>query len=466
MSLICISGSSGVGKTTIAKLLQYILGEDQSLYLSGDDLHKWPRDSSNWETKTHLDPEANNLEIGYIHIRDLMRGFSIQRSVYDHVTGKFKEPIEIYPKKNIIYVGLHSLYMPVAAISDLNIFVETDEELKNEWKITRDTHERGYTKDQVIKNINRRKDDDIKYITSQKNNADIIIRFEKINGRVELRYENISLNELAENIVEQLCKFYNSTIDFIELCRKISLDPSIVQDKGGNISIKTDNGMIIKSSGSRMSDISLSNGYCVCNIPEQLPDFNSESEYMNYIASLKRGGKNNPSMETGFHLKIKSKTVCHTHPIHLNSILCSEQGLDILKNIFSDYDFEFVEYATPGFELIDKIYGNKNIIFLQNHGLIVHSDDPAISFLITDLVNERCKQWLIDNTQTLIRTENLINIKPLFPDAAVLKNEMEDINKNILHMMSSCNLTPRFLPDKEIEKLNGMTAEKLRKVAK
>jgi uridine kinase len=28
MNLICISGSSGVGKTTIAKLIQYIIGED------------------------------------------------------------------------------------------------------------------------------------------------------------------------------------------------------------------------------------------------------------------------------------------------------------------------------------------------------------------------------------------------------------------------------------------------------
>lgn len=466
MNLICISGSSGVGKTTIAKLLQYILGEDQSLYLSGDDLHKWSRDSSNWETKTHLNPESNNLEIGYIHIRDLMRGLSIQRSLYDHITGKFKEPIEIHPKKYIIYVGLHSLYMPVAGISDLNIFVETDEELKNEWKITRDTHERGYTKEQVLKNINRRKEDEIKYIYPQKNNADLIIKFEKINGRVELKYENVSLSELAENIVEKLCSLYSSTIDFIELCRKVSLDPALVQDKGGNISSKTNNGMIIKSSGFKMSDMSLSNGYCVCSIPEYIPKFNCESEYMRYISELKKGGKNNPSMETGFHLKLKSAIVCHTHPIHLNAILCSDQALNILSNIFKEYDFEFVEYTTPGFELIDKINGEKNIIFLQNHGLIVHYDDPIAAFLVTNFINEKCKQWLIDNTQTLIRTDNLTDIKPLFPDAAVLKNEMEDINKNILHMMSACNLTPKFLPDKEIEKLNGMTAEKLRKVAK
>ena len=355
MNLICISGSSGVGKTTIAKLLQYILGEDQSLYLSGDDLHKWSRDSSNWETKTHLNPESNNLEIGYIQIRDLMRGLSIQRSLYDHVTGKFKEPIEIHPKKYIIYVGLHSLYMPLAGISDLNIFVETDEELKNEWKITRDTHERGYTKEQVLKNINRRKEDEIKYIHPQKNNADLIIKFEKVNGRVELKYENASLSELAKNIVKKLCLFYNSTIDFIELCRKISLDPSLVQDKGGNISSKTDNGMIIKSSGFKMSDMSLSNGYCICNIPQSIPQFNCESEYMRYISGLKKGGKNNPSMETGFHIKIKSAIVCHTHPIHLNAILCSDQALDILSDIFKEYDFEFVEYTAADATGIQKL---------------------------------------------------------------------------------------------------------------
>jgi hypothetical protein len=43
---------------------------------------------------------------------------------------------------------------------------------------------------------------------------------------------------------------------------------------------------------------------------------------------------------------------------------------------------------------------------------------------------------------------------------------MEDINKNIFQMMTACNLTPKFLSDEEINKLNNMTAEKMRKVAK
>lgn len=466
MNLICISGSSGVGKTTVAKLLQYILGEDQSLYLSGDDLHKWKRNSHHWKNKTHLNPDSNNLEIGYIHIRDLMRGSSIQRSLYNHTTGKFDEPIEIYPKQYIIYVGLHALYMPVAAISDLNIFVETDEELKKEWKITRDTHERGYTKQQVLENINSRKEDELKYIESQKNNADIIITFKKIDGKVVLNYTDNNLSESAQEIVQKLNKFYDSTMDFIDLCRKISLDPSIVQDKGGNISSKTDNGLIIKSSGSRMSDISLSNGYCVCNIPEILPTFKCENEYMTYISNLKKGGKNNPSMETGFHLKLKSKIVCHTHPIHLNAILCSQEGKNIISNLFRDYQFEFVEYATPGFELIDKINADEEIIFLENHGLIIASETSERAFLLTELVNERCKEWLIENSQSLISSEINTEIKPLFPDAAVLKDEMEDINKNIFQMMTACNLTPKFLNDNEINKLNNMAAEKIRKVAK
>lgn len=466
MNLICISGSSGVGKTTVAKLLQYILGEDQSLYLSGDDLHKWKRNSHHWKNKTHLNPDSNNLEIGYIHIRDLMRGSSIQRSLYNHTTGKFDEPIEIYPKQYIIYVGLHALYMPVAAISDLNIFVETDEELKKEWKITRDTHERGYTKEQVLENINSRKEDELKYIEPQKNNADIIITFKKIDGKVILNYIDNNLSELTQEIIKKLNKFYDSTIDFIDLCRKISLDPSIVQDKGGNISSKTDNGLIIKSSGSRMSDISLSNGYCVCNIPEILPIFKCENEYMTYISNLKKGGKNNPSMETGFHLKLKSKIVCHTHPIHLNAILCSQEGKNIISNLFKDYKFEFVEYTTPGFELIDKINADEEIVFLENHGLIIASETSERAFLLTELVNERCKQWLVENSQPLISSEINTEIKSLFPDAAVLKDEMKDINKNIFQMMTACNLTPKFLDDNEVSKLNNMAAEKIRKVAK
>lgn len=40
-SLICIAGTSGVGKTTVANLLSCVLENNSSIIISGDDCHKW-----------------------------------------------------------------------------------------------------------------------------------------------------------------------------------------------------------------------------------------------------------------------------------------------------------------------------------------------------------------------------------------------------------------------------------------
>ena len=60
--LINVSGSSGVGKTTISTIISLILTNLKNgvLHLCGDDLHKWERGDDSWRVVTHLNPEANN----------------------------------------------------------------------------------------------------------------------------------------------------------------------------------------------------------------------------------------------------------------------------------------------------------------------------------------------------------------------------------------------------------------------
>ena len=217
--LICISGSSGVGKTTFSKLVETVLGSDNVVMLSGDDLHKWERADPMWEKYTHLDPYSNNLDMGYSHILCLKKGESISRSRYNHNTGKFDFPVEILPKSHIIYEGLHSSYSDdVLNISDLSIFIHTDEQLKREWKIQRDTATRGYTTEQVINTINRRKKDEIKYIMPQQNKVDIIVQFCKnIDKSISLEYKNVTGK--GEDIMMQVKHLYNS----VRVCGDLSI---------------------------------------------------------------------------------------------------------------------------------------------------------------------------------------------------------------------------------------------------
>ena len=128
--IISISGSSGVGKTTISRIISLALPNEKTLVLSGDDLHLWERGDRNWKKYTHLNPDANDLNLGREHLKVLRSNNKIYRKKYNHDTGKFDTPSVVYPAKFIVYEGLHALYdSEVRDISWIKIFIETDEEL-------------------------------------------------------------------------------------------------------------------------------------------------------------------------------------------------------------------------------------------------------------------------------------------------------------------------------------------------
>lgn len=178
---IGIAGESGVGKSTIADIVKVYLGSDV-LHLSTDDLHKWERTSPQWDCFTHLNPDANNLELGDIQLQDLANGKFIYRSSYNHTTGYFNPPIKFEPKKYIINEGLHAFYTEsMEKLISLKIFVDTDDVLRTHWKVIRDTEQRGYKYNAVIEAINRRRKDGLQVREKQIKSADVVVHISSTN---------------------------------------------------------------------------------------------------------------------------------------------------------------------------------------------------------------------------------------------------------------------------------------------
>lgn len=195
--VIAISGDSGSGKTTLMKNIKPIIHFKQLLCIESDKYHKWGRGDKNWKSYTHLNPEANHLEKMYEDTYRLKIGQNIYTIDYDHSTGKFTEPYEIESKPNIILCGLHTIYNEkMYGIINLKIFVDTQEELKIWWKLKRDTEERGYTEQQIIESIKKRRPDFEKYVKPQREKADIIYHqwSDKFEGQPEVQTE-ILLNK-------------------------------------------------------------------------------------------------------------------------------------------------------------------------------------------------------------------------------------------------------------------------------
>ncbi|MBC8147446.1 MAG: class II aldolase/adducin family protein [Bacteroidetes bacterium] len=451
--LINISGSSGVGKTTVAHMFLIILSSKNKkvLHLSGDDLHKWDRSSLNWENITHLNSDANNLNLGKNQLMDLMNGSPIHRRIYNHESGKFDKPKKIKPPDMIINEGLHALYDDdVCKLADLNIFINTDKELKIEWKLNRDVESRGYTKDQVMLIMRTREIDEKNYICPQIKNADVVFNFSKKKYKtVDLNYKLITKSN--DELLKKLKLFYELHKHFLLTSRSLSFEYDLIQGAGGNISYKFEDKIIISSSGYRMSDISMLNGYSVCNLSD---------------LSIINDKQKKPSMELETHARIKEPIVLHTHPIYLNTILCSTESKEIISNILHDYTY--IPYCSPGKELNDNFPDEYNkTILLENHGLIYcgGSFDEVLNSSLK--INKLCKDWLIRNAKTFTsystKYEKDKIDRFLFPDSVVLTEENNSINNYIILIQKEAGLIPKYLNSIEIDKIRNMNSENYRK---
>lgn len=143
--------------------------------------------------------------------------------------------------------------------------------------------------------------------------------------------------KLALNDYQELKKLINNILD----C------PS----KGGNISVKLKDDIIIKSSG-----VDLKSEIDRVSTKDKSFEFYKKWTEIDYLK---------PSMEINFHKAIKSKYVLHYHPVY---ILLLQDDLP--------FDADVIDYIKPGSDELTEAVSkcNKKIIYLKNHGVILHSD--------------------------------------------------------------------------------------------
>jgi uridine kinase/ribulose-5-phosphate 4-epimerase/fuculose-1-phosphate aldolase len=441
--IISITGPSGTGKTTISNIISCIFND--SIIISGDDSHRWEREAEQWKVFTHLNPKANDLDKEEDQINSLKRGESIMRRVYNHDTGKFNKVLQINPAQTIIYEGLHTLFTPnLRNTADVKIFIDTSDSLKKDWKIDRDTKSRGYSRKQVTKTIEKRKPDEQKFILPQREFADFIIHLGKSEeSSVEISFTNQTQQNL--DLIKRIEKIYNSVSDFVKVCNKVGNKKRLIEKTGGNISVKIGDKIIISSSGISLKDVAFFKNFCIC-----------DSE--NISKQVFTHGR--PSMELGAHLYL-GKCVIHTHPIDLLAILCAEKSRELVKLLFSDYNYRFFEYTPPGAATARKLSNvfKEEILFFENHGVFVSSDSFEKSYKLSEEINELARLFL-NSTKT--RTTTLNTERPLFPDAAVMLEANKKLNNDIFKKILDSNLQPKFLTDLESEDLLNLEGEKYR----
>jgi len=149
---------------------------------------------------------------------------------------------------------------------------------------------------------------------------------------------------------------------------------------GGNISIKDDKKILIKSSGEDLKNEN--SDCCIVNLKDDSViggGYFSRDEFTATNISRK------PSMEYSFHKLIESKYVVHYHPVYVLPYLCSDYSFETEKQKIEN--LKIIDYYHPGKDLAEYLETTEKSkrLFLRNHGVIIHGDtlqDIIISYNI------------------------------------------------------------------------------------
>jgi len=202
------------------------------------------------------------------------------------------------------------------------------------------------------------------------------------------------MNELKFEILNNL----------VELTRSIGAPEKdlVILGDGNTSAFISERSFWVKASGAQMNNIDNS-GFTEVYTEKALDVLKHESltdqELKQVFADARvdQNGKH-PSIETVFHAlgltKCDAKFVVHTHPIAVNSILCSQQARKALGgHLFSESALYLgpegiiIDYADPGLPIaralireIDRYqqkWGqNPRIFYLLNHGMVALGQTP------------------------------------------------------------------------------------------
>jgi phosphoribulokinase len=176
--ILGIVGDSAAGKTTVTHGLTNILGADCVTRVCTDDYHKYDRKERAERGITPLRPDCNYIDVLEQHLERLHYNQPILKPVYDHATGSLIRPEYVQPRQFVIVEGL--LGFSTATLRqfyDVRVFLDPPEDMRKLWKMRRDTTVRGYTKEQVLKELERREPDSRDFIRPQRKYADVVVRF-------------------------------------------------------------------------------------------------------------------------------------------------------------------------------------------------------------------------------------------------------------------------------------------------
>lgn len=192
--IVGLAADSGCGKSTFMRRITNLFGGNAAPPAGGnpdsntlisetmtviclDDYHSLDRAGRKKEAVTALDPRAQDFDLMAEQVAALKNGETVQKPIYNHVTGLL-DPAETIEAPDILVLeGLHPMYDErVRDMIDFAIYLDISDEVKFAWKIQRDMAERGHSMESIKASIDARKPDFSAYVEPQKQHSDAVIQ--------------------------------------------------------------------------------------------------------------------------------------------------------------------------------------------------------------------------------------------------------------------------------------------------
>ena len=178
--LYLVAGGSASGKTTVVReILKHCEASDVQIINHDDYYHANKHLSLEERKKTNYDhPNSLDNALLHTHLSKLLNGEAVDKPVYDFIENTRKDvPETVHPKPIIIVEGILILEnADIRSLSNMNIFVELDDDTRFIRRLMRDIEDRGRTMKSVIEQyLSTVKPMYHKYIKPTKRYADVII---------------------------------------------------------------------------------------------------------------------------------------------------------------------------------------------------------------------------------------------------------------------------------------------------
>lgn len=182
--------------------------------------------------------------------------------------------------------------------------------------------------------------------------------------------------------------------ELVDISNRYGSNQKLVIAGGGNTSLKNEENLWIKGSGTTLATIT-DEGFVKMNRKALSEMFEAEypieidareAAVLSDLMDARAEGEEHkrPSVETLLHDLFNYKLVVHTHPAMVNGLTCAIDGQDKCKELFGNR-VVWIELTPPGYVLSLKVRDkmaefkknegyDADIVLLQNHGIFVAGD--------------------------------------------------------------------------------------------